>query len=226
VIAKKRTDQLLNSPTAAIMKEMQTTVSNSRDEPESMEPHFNDERTIRSAQPVVPLHTVGKERRQRRLLLGAAFVIACLLGSTVALALIRLRQPSVVADKADKAATADPKAEDTHEQAAQTNVTETSDVSLPDGEEVMSEVVESESTKAKKKARKQAAAASPVGIMVNTSPSANGQPRMVSQWEEKRQRRVNRERDPDNRQNHHSSDLFRIREIFEGPRRARRINNQ
>jgi hypothetical protein len=202
------------------MKEMQTTVGNSRDEPQSMEPHFNDERTIRSAQPVIPLNTVVKERRQRRLLLGGAFVIACLLGCTAALALIRLRQPSVVADKSET--TVEPKSEDTQEQAAQTNVTETSDVSLPDGEEV---VAEPESTKAKKKAHKQAAP-SQVRIVVNTSPSDNGQARMVSQWEEKRQRRVNRERDPDNRQNHHSNDLFRIREIFEGPRRARRINNQ
>ena len=206
------------------MKEMQTTLGNSRDEPQSMEPHFNDERTILSAQPVIPLNTVVKERRQGRLLLGAAFVIACLLGSTAALALIRLRQPSVVADKSET--TVEPKSEDTQEQAAQTNVTETSDVSLPEGEEVSSEVVESEPTKAKKKAHKQAAAASPVRIVVNTSPSSNGEARMVSQWEEKRQRRVKRDRDPDDRQNHHSSDLFRIREIFEGPRRARRINNQ
>lgn len=209
------------------MKEMQTTVINSRDEPESLEPHFNDERTIRSAQPVVPLNTV-KERRQRRLLLIAAFVIACLLGSTAALALIRLRQPVVVADKSE--ATVELKAEDTEEQAAQTNVTETSDVVLPanepESEEVASEVVEQESPKPKKKSRKHATAPSQVRVMVNTTPSGNGQARMVSQWEEKRQRRVNRERDPDNRQNHHSSDLFRIREIFEGPRRARRINNQ
>ena len=216
------------------MKEMQTTVNNSRDELESMEPHFNDERTIRSAQPVVPLNTVVKERRQGRLLLGAAFVIACLLGSTAALALIRLRQPSVVADKSEATEATDakvePQAEDTQQQAAQTNVTETADVALsandPDSEEITSEVVDAESTKAKKKSRKHAAAPSQVRILVNTSPSGNGQARMVSQWEEKRQRRVNRERDPDNRQNNHTSDLFRIREIFEGPRRARRINNQ
>jgi len=205
------------------MKETQTIVSNSRDELESMEPHFSDESTIRSAQPVVPLNTVVKDRRQGRLLLGAAFVIACLLGSTVALALVRLRQPSVVADKSE--ATVEPKAEDSEEQAAQSNVTETSEVVLPNSEEVTGEVVDYESAKAKKKWHKQSAA-SQVRIMVNTNPSGNGQPRMVSQWEEKRQRRVNRERDPDNRQNNHSSDLFRIREIFEGPRRARRINNQ
>ena len=208
------------------MKETQTIVSNSRDELESMEPHFSDESTIRSAQPVVPLNTVVKERRQRRLLLGGAFVIACLLGSTAALALIRLRQPSVVADKSEAA-------EDTQEQAAQTNVTDTVDAVVPanepanepDSEEVTSEVVDPESANAKKKSRKHATVPAQVRIMVNTSPSDNGQARMVSQWEEKRQRRVKQERDPDNQQNHHSSDLFRIREIFEGPRRARRSNN-
>jgi hypothetical protein len=213
------------------MKEIQTTVNNSLDEPESMEPHF-DERTIRSAQPVVPLNTVVKERRQRLLLLGGAFVIACLLGSTAALALIRLRQPSVVADTSEAAV--EPKAEDTQEQAAQTNVTETRDAVVPanepanepDSEEVTSELVDPESAKAKKKSRKHATVPDQVRIMVNTSPSDNGQARMVGQWEEKRQRRVKQQRDPDNQQNHHSSDLFRIREIFEGPRRARRINNQ
>ncbi len=206
------------------MKEMQTTENNWRHDPKSKEPHFNDERTILSAQPVIPLDTVVKERRQRWVLLGGALVIACLLGSTAALALIRLRQPSLVVDKPET--TVEAKAEDTEEQAAQTNVTETSDVVLPESEEVTSEVFEPEPAKARKKARKQAAPPQ-VGITVSTSPSeSNGQARLVSQWEEKRQRRVNRQRDPDNRQNHHSSDLFRIREIFEGPRRARRINNQ
>jgi len=64
----------------------------------------------------------------------------------------------------------------------------------------------------------------PVAITVLTSPSANtGQPRMVDQWEEKRQRRVSRQRDP--MQNNHPGDLFRIREIFEGPRRSRRMKS-
>jgi len=205
------------------MKEMQTTVNTSRDESESMEPHFNDESTIRSAQPVVPLNTVVKERRQGRLLLGAAFVIACLLGSVAALALIRLRPPGVVADSKAAEQTEEPK------QSAQTGAPEDSTVETASDAQPLAEldaegVADLEPFKPKKKGRKHSSAQLPVQITIRTNPepSNNGQARMVGQWEERRQRRVSRDRPP---LQNHSSDLFRIREIFEGPRRTRRINN-
>src|SRR5262245_39640570 len=85
-------------------------------DPTAVEPHFNDERSIRAAQPVVPLETVIRERRRRLLMFGGAFIIACLLGSTAALALIRLRQSSIVGDRTD--ATAEAKMSDEPEEQA------------------------------------------------------------------------------------------------------------
>ncbi|HSE32846.1 MAG TPA: hypothetical protein VLA93_14835 [Pyrinomonadaceae bacterium] len=202
-----------------------TTQENWREDFASAEPHFNDERTLRSAQPVVPLETVTKERRRRWLMLGGAFVIACLLGAAAAMALIRLRQPSIIADTMEGPIDAQ-----THEQPVQPNdsadaVAESAD-SQSAAAAATSDVGELQPAKGKKKkSPKHAAAPSQVRIMIRTGPvpSNSGEARLVDSWQEKRQRRASRDRDP--QQNHHPSDLFRIREIFEGPRRPRRANN-
>jgi hypothetical protein len=206
------------------MEEMTTTENYWRNRSVSVEPHFNDERSIRSAQPVVPLETVTRERWRRGLILGGAFVIACLLGSTAALALIRLRQPAVVVDTTAEEQT------DESKQAAQTAEPETPPVETASDSEPLAGLSEADladlkPSKPKKKGHKHSAEEAQVQITVRTNPatSDNGQARMVGQWEERRQRRVSRDRPP--LQNHHSDDLFRIREIFEGPRRSRRINN-
>lgn len=48
-------------------------------------PHFDEEETLQSARPVVPLHEVrGEERSKRRFLLGAALALAGLLGAATA----------------------------------------------------------------------------------------------------------------------------------------------
>ncbi len=48
-------------------------------------PHFDDEETLQSARPVVPLHEVhGEERSKHRLLLGAALALAGILGAATA----------------------------------------------------------------------------------------------------------------------------------------------
>lgn len=203
------------------MEEITTTENNWRIDSASQEPHFNDERTLRSAQPVVPLDTVTKERWRRRLMLGGAFVIACLLGATAAVALIRLREPSIVADTTETTA-AQPE-----EQAVQTKEeSPTIEDSADTSQFATSDVADVQPSQGKKKkSRKHAAVPPQVRITIRTgSASSNGgQAQLIDTWEEKRQRRVSRERDP--QQNHHSSDLFRIREIFEGPRRPRRTNN-
>src|SRR5262249_257139 len=50
------------------------------------EPHFDDERTLISAQPVVPLDKINKKARHRRQwFLGSAFAIAMMLGAASAL---------------------------------------------------------------------------------------------------------------------------------------------
>ena len=203
--------------------ERSRTENNWRVDLTSEEPHFNDEWTIRSAQPVVPLQTVAKERRRHGLMLVGAFVIACLLGATAAMALIRWRQTrTVTATAAAPAAVNGAQPED---DSATADDSETPAAAPPSESESIAQADTSagEEPKEEKKKKAKKHALAPVAINVVTSPLANsGQPRMVDQWEEKRQRRVSRQRDP--MQNNHPSDLFRIREIFEGPRRPRRMN--
>src|SRR5688572_33203531 len=50
------------------------------------QPHFDDERTVQSAQPVVPLEQINaKVRHRRHWVLGGAFAIAMMLGAASAL---------------------------------------------------------------------------------------------------------------------------------------------
>ena len=52
------------------------------------EPHFNDERTIQTARPVVPLNPFLRFLTKRRLAFASAFMLAALLGAGSALAII------------------------------------------------------------------------------------------------------------------------------------------
>lgn len=204
------------------MEEISRTEINWRDDLTSGEPHFNDQRTIRSAQPVVPLQTVARERRRHGLMLVGAFVVACLLGATAAMALIRLRQTRTVPATADAPTTVD--GAEPEDEAATANDAETAGSASESQSIAQADTAASEDPKGEKKKKPKKHTLAPLAVTVVTSPSANtGQPRMVDQWEEKRQRRVSRQRDP--MQNNHSSDLFRIREIFEGPRRPRRMRS-
>src|ERR1700752_1967534 len=52
----------------------------------AMEPHFDDERTMLSAQPVVPLEKINaKARHRKQWFLGGAFAVAMMLGAASAL---------------------------------------------------------------------------------------------------------------------------------------------
>lgn len=206
------------------MERYKALENNWRGDLESAEPHFDDERTILSAQPVVPLNAVAKGQSQRRWVLVGAFVIASLLGSAVALALVRLRQPDPVNAVATESEAVQ---EQTQQPVAQVPENGVSESETPSEASVVEEEPEDTipTARAPKPKRHVPATSRPseppqVTISVKTNPSAdNGQARLVDQWQERRQRRVNRKP-----QNHHS-DLFRIREIFEGPRRNRRLNN-
>src|SRR5215218_3692075 len=62
-------------------------LDNSADTPiPTMEPNFDDERTLLAARPVVPLEKINaKVRHRRQWFLGGAFVIAMMLGAASAL---------------------------------------------------------------------------------------------------------------------------------------------
>ncbi len=63
------------------------------------EPHFDEESTILSARPVVPLEVVeAKSRSLRRILIGAALVVALMVGAFAASFIFRLRSAQPASD--------------------------------------------------------------------------------------------------------------------------------
>src|SRR5215216_2797130 len=65
-------------------------------------PHFDDERTVLSARPVVPLEQINtKVRHRRQWILGGAFAIAMILGAASALVASYLRLRDVTASSSE-----------------------------------------------------------------------------------------------------------------------------
>lgn len=59
-------------------------------------PHFDDEATVQSARPVVPLHEVRKaSRSKRRIILGAALFLSAFVGAVAASLVYSNREPPV-----------------------------------------------------------------------------------------------------------------------------------
>ena len=204
------------------MERDQALENNWRSDLATVEPHFDDERTIRSAQPVVPLNDVAKEQSRRRWMLVGAFVIASMLGSAVALALVRLRQPGTAAVATESEAIEEAPVAQVPEKEVSADETPSEAQSIEEGVPEV-EVAPPRLQKPKRHipATSGRSVTPPeVTVTIKTNPPAgSGEPRLVDEWQERRQRRVNRKP-----QNHHR-DLFRIREIFEGPRRNRRLDN-
>jgi hypothetical protein len=192
-------------------------------------PHFDDERTVQSARPVVPLEKINaKARHRKQWFLGGAFAIAMMLGAASALVASYLKLRNVQTAPAevtqvDVPETPMPVAEnspaDTPVEAA---VEETADT---EG------VIPEESTPKKAPGKKRAvviAAAKPDDSVSDQSDSrqlkeddALHQIReavLYDEWQERRARRVlRRERRRADRYNHR--DLSNLDEIFEGRRR-------
>lgn len=170
------------------------------------QPHFDDELTVLTAQPVVPLAQI---KHRRRWFLGGAFAIAMLLGaaSAVVSAYFRLRnlpEPQI----------------------------QTSSV-LPVSEPLTEPVVEEEVLPAVEVIPERPKPRPRSGDKINRTASQPpvSQPRLseedelhrirnavlVDEWQERRMRRV--ERRERRRAQHHDRDLSNINEIFEGTRR-------
>src|SRR5215217_2128194 len=66
------------------------------------QPHFDDEMTVLTARPVVPLEKIAKVNHRRHWLLVGAFVLAMLLGAGSALLASYLRLRSVPAVTAEE----------------------------------------------------------------------------------------------------------------------------
>jgi hypothetical protein len=184
------------------------------------EPHFNDERTIQTARPVVPLNPFLRILTKRRVAFAGAFMLAALLGAGSALAIIHLRRP--LDPNLSQAA----KTEETEPEATtEAQPSEDLDQSSTEAMAVESDPNKSAETLPAQRRVKPHRQSRPVQetsesmpkvtISVKTNDS-QPQARLIDEWQERRQRRVAH---PERPNNHHQRDLFRIREIFEGPRR-------
>jgi hypothetical protein len=181
------------------------------------EPHFDDERTLLSARPVVPLEKIeAKVRHRRHWFLGGAFAIAMMLGAASALlaSYLRLRHAP------------QPAAEVTQEvEAAPLAVAESAPTEVPVIENAEPSPEPSVAPKKEATAKRRTVVVKtdpePVESSDIRQPSEQDQLHQIrdavlyDEWQERRARRVLRhERRRNERYNHR--DLSNLDEIFEG----------
>ncbi len=200
------------------------------------EPHFDDERTLLSARPVVPLNKIdAKLQHRRRWLLGGAFAVAMMLGAASALvaSYLKLRSASNAATQISNVETAAPQPEvlpQPEGQPEQQPVEEPETVAssqLPVTENVEAPA-ETEAPKKVASAVKRRPVVQPVEDPIEDIDtrriSEEDQLRrireavLVDEWQERRLRRAAR-RERRLRDDHHDRDLSNLDEIFEGRRR-------
>lgn len=202
------------------------------DSPDSTsEPHFDDERTMLSARPVVPLEKIdAKVRHRKQWFLGGAFAIAMMLGAASALLASYLKMRNVQTAPAEVTQVDVPEApvavadNPQAEAPVNTALEETADAA---------ELTPEESTSKKAPVKKRAvviAAAKPDDLYTSEQSDTRQMKEgdalhqirdtvLYDQWQERRARRVlRRERRRADRYNNHR-DLSNLDEIFEGRRR-------
>jgi hypothetical protein len=192
---------------------------------EHAEPHFDDERTLMSARPVVPLEKIeAKARHRRQWFLGGAFAIAMMLGAASALvaSYLKLRNVPQTATELSVEPDAAP---------APVAVAEGTPADTPVVEEPVDETEDTEETtspvtpRREPKHRVVTVRHDPEPIEDRDAPnvSENDQLNRIrdavlyDEWQERRARRaLRRERRRADRYNHR--DLSNLNEIFEGRR--------
>ena len=189
---------------------------------EHEEPHFDDERTLLTARPVVPLEKIeAKVRHRRQWVLGGAFAIAMLLGAASALVASYLKLRNVP-QTATTELTVEPEDVPAMAEAAPTESPVVESTETPE-EEIATPPV----TPKKEPKRRTVVAqhsTEPVEDRDARQPSEEEQLQQIreavlyDQWQERRARRAERrERRRAERYNHR--DLSNLDEIFEGRRR-------
>ena len=191
----------------------------------SLQPHFDDERTLQSARRVVPLEKIdAKERHRRHWLLGGAFALAMMLGAASALLasyLILRNVPTVASEISEietpsapvAVATEPVQGEDTVETV---NIEEpAATVDIPKKAPVVRRAPTVNSNTELSRPRT-------VREMGNQDDELERirQAVLIDEWQERRARRAAR-RERRNRVDHHDRDLSNLDEIFEGQRRRR-----
>ncbi len=184
------------------------------------EPHFDDERTVLTARPVVPLEKINARARHRRQwFLGGAFAIAMMLGAASALlaSYLKLRNaPSPAAQLTEEVDTTP----------APVAVAEGAPAATPEVEDITNVEEESAPESTPKKpakhrtvvVRAQSAEPRDTGLSEDEDLHRIRQAVLLDEWQERRARRVERrERRRGEQYNHR--DLSNLDEIFEGRRR-------
>ena len=189
------------------------------------EPHFDEEWTILSARPVVPLDKLNSAANSRSALkLVSAFMAAIVLGALVALAGVHLgnTQSDVDADVSEPTDVKPPKdlAEQPGEQS--NSPTEMPIASGANGGPVLVPKAPTKLTEATKSPLRKSENQKPVAL---DEPIAQDQMKtrepgtqIIDEWQERRPRRVRIRRWRRERGTRHHRDLLRIDEIFEGRR--------
>jgi hypothetical protein len=211
---------------------MKYRFDNAIDSPDlGSEPRFDDERTLLSARPVVPLEKIDSKVRHRKgWFLGGAFAVAMMLGAASALLASYLKMRNVqnapvAVTQVDVPETPVVVTEDPPAEPPVAAVEETSE-QVNDTEESIP--VESTPKKAPVKRRTAVAAAKPDDYMSDPSDTRRMSEQdalhqirdtvLYDEWQERRARRVlRRERRRAERYNHR--DLSNLDEIFEGRKR-------
>jgi len=194
------------------------------------EPHFDDERTLLSARPVVPLEKIEKKARHRRQwFLGGAFALAMMLGAASALvaSYLKLRNaPQTAAELSVKPEVESAPVAAVVEAAPVTEAAPTEEMPVVEDENLETpEETAPEPPKHEPVARHRTVAPrhDPIEEPDARQPSAAESSQQIrdavlyERWQERRARRVQRERRRAERYNHR--DLSNLDEIFEGRRR-------
>ena len=189
------------------------------------EPHFDEDWTVLSARPVVPLGELNSAANRRSALkLVAAFMAAIILGALVALAGVRLRDTKGDAGVDVSEHTDVKPPEDLAEQPVEQ--------SNPAPEmPIVSDAIGGPILVPKTPTKVTEAAKSPVRTSENQKPVELDKPiaqdqretvepgaQLIDEWQEQRPRRVRLRRWRRERGTRHHRDLLRIDEIFEGRR--------
>lgn len=191
-------------------------------------PHFDDDRTVRRAQPVVPLDEIRTKLRNRRLwFLSGAFAIAMMLGAASALVAVRVKR---IAANTEIPQVAEPEITATAQMPAQVDPIDDSAVAEEALDQQPGQPTRPTITASK---RHEPLAQRPRVVDTDrdtlnsrhgVQPSEDEQLQQIreavlyEQWQERRARRVARRE----RRNRGDRDLSRVGEIFEGPRRPER----
>ena len=186
------------------------------------QPHFDDELTLLSARPVVPLEKIeAKARHRRHWILGSAFAVAMMLGAASALlaSYLKLRNvPNSVSEISEVETTVAPLAV-TDTMASQLPLVENGG-EIPTIDDLLNPVTPKK-PKRKPAVRNNSDFTRPRVVREGDEEDELNRIReavLFDTWQERRARRAAR-RERRNRVEHHDRDLSNLDEIFEGPRR-------